>query len=124
MGSGVVSISVFFGRPGFFLGFAGCPVVTRIRSCIAAFLIFLGLPGLRLTGLEGSIEALEEAIGRIGLVEFVFVADIVFAELVDALSSLTFLGLPGRRFTGCASTSVGADFGLPLFTSVKSGLTR
>ena len=114
----------FFGRTGFFLGLAGMPVVTS-TSCCKAVLIFLGLPGLLLTGtsVEGTVEVFKELVIGVGLVE-VFIVEFVGSELGDALKSLTFLGLPGLRFSGWVSSTFGSALGFPLFTSVKSGLTR
>ena len=126
LGCSVSACSDFFGRPGLRRGFAGCPVVTRIfgGSSVALF-TFRGLPGFRFTGSVGAVERLDEAVVAIGLVELVLVCELIGPELVNALASFTYLGRPGLRFIGTGSSSTfGSAFGLPLFTSVKSGLTR
>lgn len=118
----------FFGRPGLLLGvsstftFFGLPGL-RLGFVSTGF-SFFGLPGL-LFGVwskGASVELIEEA--AIGVVEIKLVV-----ELIPL--SFNFLGLPGLRFVwiiGCSGVSgcdSGSDaiFRLPLFTSVKSGLT-
>jgi hypothetical protein len=111
---GVSSTFTFFGLPGLRLGF------------VSTGFSFFGLPGL-LFGVIGSIEIVIEFVAESGVgvvkVEFIVVKVIPL--------SFNFLGLPGLRFVwiGCCSAVSGCDSGsdaifrLPLFTSVKSGLT-
>ena len=124
------SCFTFFGRPGLLLGvsstftFFGLPGL-RLGFTSAVF-SFFGLPGL-LFGVIGSIEIVIEFVAESGVgvvkVEFIVVKVIPL--------SFNFLGLPGLRFVwiGCCSAVSGCDSGsdaifrLPLFTSVKSGLT-
>ena len=108
------SVFTFFGLPGLRLGFT------------SAGFSFFGLPGL-LFGVIGSVEIVIEFVAESGVgvvkVEFIVVKVIPL--------SFNFLGLPGLRFVwiGCCSAVSGCDSGsdaifrLPLFTSVKSGLT-
>lgn len=124
------AVASFTGCVGFFLGLAGLPVVTRIFSgSTAAFFTFLGLPGFRFAGSAvGAVEGFNELLIDIWLVEAAFLFlefgfELIGSELGDALTPFIFLGRPGFLFSGFGSSSFSV-FGLPLFTSVRSGFTR
>ena len=119
----------FFGRPGLLLGvsstftFFGLPGL-RLGFVSTGF-SFFGLPGLRfgVWSKSASVELIEETAVGVVKVEFIVIKVVPL--------SFNFLGLPGLRFVwiGCCSAVSGCDSGsdaifrLPLFTSVKSGLT-
>ena len=114
---------VFLGLPG--LRFCGTGTVV-CSATAGVSTIFFGLPGL-LFGVIGSVEIVIEFVAESG----VGVVKVEFIVIKVVPLSFNFLGLPGLRFVwiiGCSGVSgcdSGSDaiFRLPLFTSVKSGLT-